>query len=71
MTAKFNEKLSAELTLQKKMKEARIAEASQRALKKGGDVGEEDKLKNKKSSLVKRPNVVFDDHVDGVIIRMK
>lgn len=53
------------------MKEARIAEASQRALKKGGDVGEEDKLKNKKSSLVKRPNVVFDDHVDGVIIRMK
>jgi beta-glucosidase-like glycosyl hydrolase len=71
LTAKFNEKLSAELTLQKKMKEARIAEASQRALKKGGDVGEEDKLKNKKSSLVKRPNVVFDDHVDGVIIRMK
>jgi beta-glucosidase-like glycosyl hydrolase len=71
LTAKFNEKLSAELTLQKKMKEARIAEASQRALKKGGDVGEEDKQKNKKSSLVKRPNVVFDDHVDGVIIRMK
>ncbi len=71
MTAKFNEKLSAELSLQKKMKEARIAEASQRALKKGGDVGEEDKQKNKKSSLVKRQNVVFDDHVDGVIIRMK
>ena len=71
MTTKFNEKLSAELTLQKKMKEARIKEASERALKKGENVGEEEKQKNKKSSLVKRPNVVFDDHVDGVIIRMK
>lgn len=56
--------------MQKKIKDARIAEAAQRSLKKVGDTGEEDKLK-KVRRQVKRANIVFDDHVDGVIVRMK